>query len=331
MSTFEIVITVFIFAVLLFLFIYIFWNFKRRNPNQEQQKTKLDELEENVQPISPSQKLDEVLDKIGDLVEKAQTSETSSKTLSTKVETLNSIFISNYQRGKLGETTLNFILESMLGNNSDVVKKQYQMRNGNRPDVFLSDGKTNIPIDSKFPFDNFNKLLKLQPKSLEYEQALKSLKTNIKKHLLDVSDKYISIPDHAQQAVMYIPSQPLFELIYSDNSFSDLIKLSNDKHVWISGPNTLPVLLKAIDVFVTDAKRSNSIREILLLLKKTSKEFERFEERWSDFDKGVDKFVKNAKNISTTAKKIRTNFNEITNPKLVDKVNNLPQEQSDKK
>ena len=280
----------------------------------------LDKLKENVLKINNLQdvsdkRIDELLKGVSSLNQQTQQQTNTSQDLGQRIETLNNIFISNYQRGKLGETSLNFILESMLGNNSDVVKKQYTMKNGKRPDVFLSGGKTNIPIDSKFPFANFTELLKLQPKTFEYTKTLSDLGKRIREHVNDVV-KYISLADRTEQVVLYIPSQALFELIYSDSSFRDLVQLANKKKVWISGPNTLPILLRAIDAFVVDAQRRANIVTIINHLQQMSAEFKRFKERWDAFDKGVESFADKARNISITARKINTKFEDIDNCKL---------------
>ena len=234
-----------------------------------------------------------------------------SKNLGSQIEKLNNIFINDHRRGKIGETSLNLILESMLGSNNQIVKKQHQMKNGNIVDVFLHSKRNNIPIDSKFPYSNFVKLFKLESQDSEYSRILKVLKQNVKKHISVVADKYISADDQTENAVMYIPAQALFEFIYSKDEFRDLTRFANEKKVWIAGPNILPVLLATIVSFVRDSNQRENMDRIINLLKKTASDFKRFGERWDTFNRRIEGLGKDAEQISITSKKITKGFGDI--------------------
>lgn len=287
--------------------------------------TSFETLKKEIQKIDLDQggnktKIEQLLDNIKNLSYQMEKSQVDSSSLNQKVETLNKIFISNYQRGRMGEVSLNFILESILGLDASVVQKQHLMKNGNRPDVFLKAESYNIPIDSKFPYSNFVKILELSSDSPEYRNVSSNFVKNIREHINKIAKSYISDIDNCPHAVLYLPSQAIFDLIYSRKDFHNILDFANKKKVYIFGPNTLPVLLRLIWTALQDIKWRKQTDKIVFLLKNLASDFRRFNERWHKLDNRITSTNTAVKDFNTTVDKIGTKFNEITKyqPKAIE-------------
>ncbi len=261
-------------------------------------------------------KMERMINSIQELTNNVEKTKTGNEVLTNKMETLNNIFISNYQRGKLGEVSLYFILESILTKDSEVVHRQYLMKNGKRPDAFIKIENNNIPIDSKFPFDNFLKILELKSNTPEYDKSLSSFKKNIEVHIKKIAESYISEIDDAAYAVMYLPSQPIFDLIFSQKKMESIVKLANEKKIVILGPNTLPILLRLVSEFLWKMRLLGKTTETIGFLKDMTKEFVRHSERWNKLENRIDGLSKDAKNFSITTNKINKKFEEIERGKF---------------
>ena len=235
----------------------------------------------------------------------------SGEKLNSQISNLNRVFFSSSKRGVTGEASLSFILYGILGNNQDIVKTQYQMRNGYRADVFILAEQTNIPIDSKFPFADFEALLTAD-NDINKAQAFKDLNNRIKKHITDVQ-KYVSEADKTEQALMYLPSQQLFEMIYAEKEFRDLHNFALKKKVAIVGPNTLPIVLQLILNFVEKKRRSKQIAQTLQFLKNLEENWQRFHKRWEKTCDNFKTFTKNFDSFNLSTRKISNNLEMIFN------------------
>ncbi|MBI4127046.1 MAG: DNA recombination protein RmuC, partial [Deltaproteobacteria bacterium] len=96
-------------------------------------------------------------------------------------------------RGNLGEQFLGDLLTQMLP--QDAYELQYEFKNGERVDAVIKTAHGLVPVDSKFPLENFQKDRKL-------------FVTDIKKHIDDISKKYIRPGEGTFEfALMYIPAE----------------------------------------------------------------------------------------------------------------------------
>ncbi|WHP38848.1 MAG: DNA recombination protein RmuC [Mollicutes bacterium] len=241
-------------------------------------------LRENFQKLNSIQfqnkeELFSLSKKFIDLTSEAKKNQLQTQTLSESINEVRDIFSSNYRRGNLGETTLYFIVESIFGIDNEIVCRQYTMKNGKQPDLFLRSEETGIPIDSKFPLDNFSKIISLDKKDFVYKQEVQVLKKHIRNHVHDISEKYISVADNAEQAIMYLPSQALFEFIHTEKEFDIVRTEAMKKKVLITSPNTLPAILRLVLIYHRDSRQRKKAHEMLKDLRDMNVEFNRFSER----------------------------------------------------
>ena len=114
--------------------------------------------------------------------------------LSSDIISLQSILTDKKTRGIFGEINLKNILENIFGPNNDkIYKLQYTLPNGTIADSILFTPKPlgNIAIDSKFPLENFQRMMDKKLSKEERMNAEKLFISDMKKHIDAISNKYI--------------------------------------------------------------------------------------------------------------------------------------------
>jgi len=135
-----------------------------------------------------------------------------------------------------------------------------------------------LPIDAKFPLENYHRLVEAQEKADPEVAELegRQLEAFVKAAAKEISDKYISPPDTTDFAVMYLPTESLFAEVTRRMSTVEYIQ--RECRVIVAGPTTLAALLNSLQMgFRTLAiqKRSSEVWEILGAVKS---EFGKFDE-----------------------------------------------------
>ena len=161
---------------------------------------------------------------------------------SKDMKDLSNVLKSPKLRGGLGEQFLYELLGASLP--KDMFKTQYKFSDGSVCDAVIFTDKGLIPIDSKFPMENF-KLMLTQKSQEERDKTKKVFIRDVKKRIDEISSKYI-LPEEgtSEQAVMYIPSENIYyELITNTTEIEEYAK---QKNVVMASPNTLSYFLKVI-------------------------------------------------------------------------------------
>lgn len=175
-------------------------------------------------------------------------------------------------RGNLGEQGLKELLSSGLPRKH--FQLQYSFRSGVIVDAIINLESGKIPIDSKFPLENFNNMLKAEDSDAK-EYFRRKFKTDFKNHVNAISKKYIN-PDEgtADFAFMYIPSESIFFEVV--NNEHDLFEYAANNHVIASSPSTFFYYLRTIMLGLEGKRITEMSREILKTLrtlKNDSKQF----------------------------------------------------------
>ena len=123
-----------------------------------------------------------------------------------------------------------------------------------------------IPIDSKFPKEDYERLLAAQEMgdATLAAEAGKALETSVKKFAQDIAEKYISPPLTTDFGIMFVPSEGLYAEIIRRTETMEL--LQRKYHILVTGPTTLAALLNSLQMgFRTLAiqKRSSEVWETL--------------------------------------------------------------------
>jgi len=232
--------------------------------------------------------------------------------LSTEIVGLQSVLTDKKTRGIFGEVNLNYILSSVFGdNNQKIYELQHKMSNGSIADSILYAPKPlgTICIDSKFPLENYERMIDKSLTRTERDIATKLFKADVKKHIDAIASKYIISGETADEAIMFLPAEAIFAEINAYHS--ELLRYSYEKKVWITSPTTLMSTLTIIQMIIKNMERDKYAKVIHFELNKLSKEFVKYRERWEKLSRSIDTVTKDIKDINITTEKISKRFDSI--------------------
>ncbi|MBI2414706.1 DNA recombination protein RmuC [candidate division WWE3 bacterium] len=194
--------------------------------------------------------------------------------LGKDMKDLNNILKSPKLRGNLGEKFLYEILENFLP--QSLFKTQYKFRDGAICDAVIVTERGMIPVDSKFPMENFENMVKAESDELR-EKFQKEFIKDVKKRVDEIASKYI-LPEEGttDQAIMYIPS----ESVYYDAivRISGIEEYAQRKNVLITSPNTFTSFVSIVMIGYRQNELAENASEILKALSGIQIEAEKFEE-----------------------------------------------------
>lgn len=236
--------------------------------------------------------------------------------LSGDIKDLHTIFADKKTRGMYGEIELYTLLERSFGEPSYYYAKQYKLSNANMVDavVFGNNAMGMIPIDAKFPLENFNRLQRNDISAQEKKHLAIEFKNNVKKHIRDIAEKYIIEQETSAFAFMFIPSEAIFA--YINAYYPEVVDYSFEKKVYIASPSTLMAYVSAIKSLYLEQKKNESIKEIQIELNQLSIEFERFTKRYEQLIKDYEKTMNDMSDVMISAKKISKRFEKIEQVEL---------------
>lgn len=233
--------------------------------------------------------------------------------LSSEVVSLQNVLSDKKSRGIFGEVQLSNILKSIFGESKELYDLQYPLKDEGEKVVADAVIKAPEPIgliavDSKFPLENYARFIEAQNES-DKRKYERDFKQNLKKHINDISSKYIINGKTANMAILFLPAEAIFAEINAYHQ--DIIDYARNKSVWIASPTTLMALLTTIQAIVRDVKTQEQAKKIQEELRKLSKNFKLYKERWEKLSRHIDTVSKDVKEIHTTTQKISNEFERI--------------------
>ncbi len=238
------------------------------------------------------------------------------ETLSTEVVQLNNILTDKKSRGTFGEVQLTHILQAVMGDNKQLYELQKTLPNNTKVDAIIYAPKPlgDIGVDSKFPLENYQRMVDKNLSDIERLNAEKEFKKDVKKHIDDIASKYIIDEVTADQAFMFIPAEAIFAEITAYHE--DLIIYSQKKNVWLVSPTTLISTLATILTIVKNIERDKQTSIILTELRKLGDEFNRYSDRWAKLKRSIDSVSNDANNVNISSRKISQKFDYIQDAKF---------------
>ncbi len=203
------------------------------------------------------------------------------KELGQSVSTLEEMLKAPKFRGGLGELLLEDVLKQVLRTGS--YGMQYRFKKGHTVDavVHTADGHI-VPIDSKFPLENFEKMIKATSDQ-ERRTATLTFRKDVKKHIDSIAEKYI-VPDEGtfDFALMYIPAENIYyETIIKDEKLAEedgLYAYAVQKHVVPVSPNSFYAYLSVIALGFKGLQIEERAKEIQQNLARLNSELVKFTE-----------------------------------------------------
>ncbi len=164
-------------------------------------------------------------------------------------------------RGNIGEQVLKDLISQMFPKNS--FNLQYEFKSGEKVDAAIKTDAGILPIDSKFPMENFQKMIKANEENKIIFQ--REFGRDVKKHIDAISKKYI-LPDEGTMdfALMYVPSEAVYYEVVNNTELMEYARLAR---VYIVSPSTLYAHLQTILLSFEGKRLETKSKEVIALLR----------------------------------------------------------------
>jgi len=244
---------------------------------EEMRKTVDEKLQESVE-----KRFNESFKLINERLESVHKGLGEMQTLATGVGDLKKVLTNVKTRGTFGEVQLGAILEQFLSPQQYVKNSRPDDENDRRVVEFSiklpgkeSDEPVLLPIDSKFPVEDYQRLLDAYDSNPDVVDTISAqFGKAVEKCAKDISDKYIKPPKTTDFAILFVPTEGLYAEILRRPGFAENIQ--QKYRVMISGPTNLAALLNSLQMgfrTLEVQKRSSEVWEVLGAVKT---EFGRF-------------------------------------------------------
>ena len=240
---------------------------------------------------------------LGDLQQRLSTIDKAQEKitkLSGDVLSLQDILSNKQTRGAFGEIQLTDIVSKALP--SDGFELQATLSTGKRADclIKLPNPPGPIVIDSKFPLEAYEALRNASSET-ETSSAVRLFRTSVRKHIKDISEKYIVEGETADGAILFLPSEAVYAELHAN--FSELVREGFSARVWIVSPTTCMATLNTMRAILKDARmreQAGAIRNELTLL---YQDVDRLGLRVESLDRHFNQAAKDISDIKISADK----------------------------
>ena len=234
--------------------------------------------------------------------------------LSSNVMSLQEVLTDKRSRGAFGEVQMAALISNVMPEGS--YELQYSLSNKTRVDcmMFLPDPTGHIAIDSKFPLDSYQKMMDNDASEAERVAAEKQFRLDIKKHIKDISEKYIIENETADGAIMFIPAEAVFAEIHAHQP--QLVGEAQRARVWMVSPTTLMAVLTTARAVLKDSATRKQIHVIQDHLVALAKDFDRFRLRMDKLSMHIQQANNDVELVHKSANKISSRFEKIEKVEL---------------
>jgi len=228
--------------------------------------------------------------------------------ITKEIVSLENLFRAPRARGGFGELFLSELLRQILP--QDFYFLQYRFSSGEVVDAVIRLAGGLVPVDAKFPLENFRKVVESKTEEERKTQREKFL-ADVKEHIDQIAGKYI-LPDEGtfNFALMYIPAENIYyETVIRDESAEsekDIPTYALSKKVILVSPNSLYAYLQAIVLGLKGFQIEKNARQIIDYLTRLENDFLHFKEEFLL----LGKHLLNAKNKFEEAEKKLVRFQD---------------------
>lgn len=255
----------------------------------QQSKTFTGLLQQNTKALN------ERLDNAAQVIARVQKNIGEMSEIGRSMKELQDFLKSPKLRGNIGEQVLKELLSQMLPKQS--FHLQYSYKSGVIVDAAIKTASGIIPIDSKFPMENFRRLIAAD--SIKEKQiAQKEFVKDVKKHIRDISSKYILTEEGTiDYALMYIPSESVYYEVVNNQ---ELFEYSGSKGVLPVSPMTFYAYMKAILMSFEGQKIEARAKQILSSIRAIQKDYHKVEDNLSVLGRHVNNAYNMMGNVATS-------------------------------
>lgn len=237
------------------------------------------------------------------------------KNLATGVGDLKKVMEGVKTRGIYGEVQLGAIIEDTLNKtqyeeniitktgSNDRVEFAVKMP-GKETDVYL-------PIDSKFPVENYSRLIAAYDNGDKTEVATyqKALANDVKEQAKKISSKYIDPPKTTDFGIMFVPTESLYAEIIRIPGLSDEVR--QKQNITIASPSTLPVMLSGLLMGFRTVAIEKRSAEVWQTLGAVKTQFGKFSELLEGVQKKLQESANKIESAKTTSRQIERKLKNV--------------------
>jgi DNA recombination protein RmuC len=274
-------------------------------------QTVADNLQQST--ASMNTRLDNAAKVVGDLREKVGQIHEVGKAAAELVNILRAPKL----RGGMGELFLGDLLAQILP--PEHFKLQHRFKSGEAVDAVIRIGQKLVPVDAKFPYENFKRVIEA-PSETERAAARKQFLRDVKKHVDAIATKYI-VPDEGTYdfALMYVPAENVYyETIIKDDGGEEhqLFSYSLEKRVIPVSPNSFYAYLQTVLLGLRGMKVEERAQEILGALTRLRNDFDKVQENFRVLGRHLTNASGSYADTEKTLTKLDAKLSQVEQPQL---------------
>ena len=214
--------------------------------------------------------------------------------LAGDISSLNKMFSNVKVRGTWGEVQAENILSDLMTPAQYV--RNYSPKKGGSVVEFAirlpgrgGDGEVFLPIDSKFPKEDFVRYSEAVAVGDEtaVQQSLKDLRSRVLSEARDIRDKYIVPPKTTDFAILFVPTESLYAELLRIDGFAET--LQDSYRVLLTGPTNFAALINSLQIGFKTLQVEKNTKRIWQLFKDLKTQFFRFGEDLEKTQSAIDK------------------------------------------
>ena len=251
----------------------------RLNILQKDNSEKLEKMRETVDEklhATLERRFGESFKMVSDRLDQVHKGLGEMQTVAAGVGDLKKILSNVKTRGTWGEVQLGNLIEEIF--TPDQYEKNVKTKKGSADNVEyaikLPGNSENInhiwmPIDAKFPLEDYQKLMEARENNEDLNTFSKNLENRIKSEAKDIKNKYIDAPYTTDFGLLFLPVESLYAEVLRIPGLFESVR--REYNVIITGPTTVQAILNSLQMgfkTLSIQKRSSEVWEILGVVKK---------------------------------------------------------------
>ncbi len=306
---------------------------------QENNAKKLEEMrlvvDEKLQ-ATVEKRFNQSFELISNRLEQVQKGLGEMQNLAVGVGDLKKVLSNVKTRGNIGEIQLGAILEQFFSpaqyEQNCATKPQSSQRVEYAIKIPSKDSDSEfiyLPIDSKFPIEDFHRLNEIyegvdatnqQHTKAAIEQARRQFEASVKKAAKDIQDKYLNPPHTTDFGIMFVPTEGLYAEILRNNSLFD--ELQKKFRVVVLGPTNIVAFLSALQMGFRTLAVEKSSSEVWKTLGLVKTEFSKFGDLLEKAKKKMQEATNHIEATSTRSRAIERQLKNVET-KAIDETKTL--------
>lgn len=254
---------------------------------------------------------------VSDRLEQVQKGLGEMQTLASDVGGLKRVLTNVKNRGGWGEVQLSRQLEDILAPGQ--YEQNVVIKSGTQESVEFAiklpgrddEGPVYLPLDSKFPQEDYERLLDAQERGekTEIEAASKSLERAVLAQAKTVASKYIDPPRSTDFAIIYLPTEGLFAEVVRRPGLTS--RLQTELRILITGPTTLMSLLNSLQMGFRSLAIEKRSSEVWQVLSAAKSEFQKYGQVWDKLGRQLETAQKTVKEAGVRTRAVERKLRDV--------------------